>query len=241
MRDNQYQLFRDIDRRCVAGGLKTDECTEAVRLKRASIESDRFRNIPLVQAVLEGSTTFVEAYDSYSRAFRGIRRFAPHPHDHEWNARLEQLASVVPNVRHFVSRSLFALDNPVTCTIYGLIAAAGIALVLAHASRGDDDAADALETANRTDAIASADAVTDQSFVVLFVLCGIVGFMAGVFAMLKYRTRDSSMIHAREAAAYMDLNYGYYRIGDDRAWAQFIHLQGSAGRPLGGAREDPNE
>ncbi len=238
MLDNQYQLFRDLDRRCVAGGLRPGECAETVRLKRASIDTERMRSIPLVQDVLAGRTTFVAAYDSYSRAFRGLRRFVPLTHDDDWNARLGQLALIVPNVKHFMRRSLLALDNPVACMIYSLIAAAGVALVLAHAAREDEEAATGLLNVQPGDPLTSADAVADQSFVFIFLLFALAGFMAGVFAMFKYRTRDSRAIHAREAAAYMDLNYGYYRIGDDEAWAKFIHSQGAAGRPLGGAHAD---
>ncbi|MGH8020097.1 MAG: hypothetical protein ACREIA_17825, partial [Opitutaceae bacterium] len=212
MLDNQYHLFRNLDRRCVAGGLMKGECAEAVRLKRASIESDRVRSNPLVQDVLAGRTTFVATYDAYSRAFRGLRRFMPLTHDDEWNGRLEHLAMVLPNVRHFMRRSLFALDNPVVCTVYSLIAATGVACVLAHAAREDEVAATGLLNVAPGDPLTRTNGMADQSFVFIFVLFAVVGFMAGVFSMLKYRTRDSRTIHAREAAAYMDLNFGYYRI-----------------------------
>ncbi|BET66965.1 hypothetical protein ASA1KI_18830 [Opitutales bacterium ASA1] len=228
MRDNQYQLFRDLDRRCVAGGMDAAECAEAVRLKRASIDSDRMREIPLVRDVLEGRTTFVAAYDRCSRALRGLRRFVPRRHDGEWNDQVAQLGAVVPNVSHFRRRSLFALDNPVACTIYGLAAAAGVAVVLAHASREDDDVTEGL-----IDAAGGGD-VAGQSFVMLFLLFGIVGFTIGSYGMLKYRTRDSKTIHAREAATYMDVNYGYYRNGDDAAWAACIRKADASAPETGG-------
>jgi hypothetical protein len=53
----------------------------------------------------------------------------------------------------------------------------------------------------------------------------VIGAVVGVFAMIKYRTRDTNHIHAREAAAYMDLNYECCRAFDDDAWARFMILK----------------
>src|SRR5690606_31189666 len=113
--DTQYELFQDLDRHCVAGGVQTSECLEAVRRKRDAIQSALNQQNPLVREVLAGRTTFVAIYDEFSRGFRGIRRFLPLPHDEVHNERLENLAKIVPNTAHFARRSIFATDNPVTC------------------------------------------------------------------------------------------------------------------------------
>jgi hypothetical protein len=55
--------------------------------------------------------------------------------------------------------------------------------------------------------------------------------------MFKYRIRDYKHIHAREAAGYMDMNYGFFRQGDEGAWAECLRAgAGPAGAPL--ARPD---
>lgn len=206
MADTQYELFRDLDRHCVAGGVLERDCLEAVRRKRACIESELNRDNPLVRDVLEGRTTFTAEYDRYSHAFRGIRRFLPMAHNETWNQRLEQLGKIVPNVRHFTRRSALALDNPLTCALYGVVASLAIALVLNHAMDGDND-------------------VDTFDSVMAFGLglgLGLAGFIAGLFAMMKYRTRAPNAIHAREAAAYMDLNYHCHRTLDDEGWARFV-------------------
>jgi hypothetical protein len=209
MADTQYELFRDLDRHCVAGGVQDGDCLEAVRRKRACIESELNRANPLVREVLEGRTTFATVYDSYSHAFRGIRRFLPMAHDDALNERLEQLGKIVPNVRHFLRRSALAADNPFTCALYGVVASSAVTLVWRHAGGGDTEGG-------------------DLNVVTIFSLAlglGLVGFVAGLFAAMKYRTRDPNVIHAREAAVYMDLNYNCHRTFDDEAWAKFVALK----------------
>jgi hypothetical protein len=212
MADTQYELFRDLDRHCVAGGVQTPDCLEAVRRKREAITSALNQDNPLIRDVAAGRTTFVAIYDEFSHGFRGVHRFLPMPHDDDHNERLQQLARVVPNVRHFTRRSIFATDNPATCTVYGVLASIAIALVAARAVMADDEAA-------------GFDGVM---LAMIAILCGVLGFVAGLFAMYKYRTRDPNRIHAREAAAYMDLNYNCHRTFDDEAWAKFIALKTAA-------------
>jgi hypothetical protein len=64
-----------------------------------------------------------------------------------------------------------------------------------------------------------------------------VGFIFGSLAMLKYRTRDYNMIHAREAAGYLDLNLEFYRSNDDEAWARMFESS-TNGRTAAMARPD---
>ena len=135
MFDIQYNFFRDLDRRCVAEGLSDAQCAAVVELKRKAIDSTLNRSNPLAAEVLAGRTTFVAAYDGFSHAFRGVRRFVPKTHDAGWNERLEQLALIVPNVRHFRRRSLLAADNPTTLTAYGAIAGLALWGVLAEGRR----------------------------------------------------------------------------------------------------------
>lgn len=215
MHDTQYALFQELDRRCVAGDFKSEECAESVRLKRASIEFEQSRGNPVVRDVLAGRHTFVAEYDAFSRMFRGLRRFLPMPHVGALNERLRCLAKIVPNVRHFTRRSLFAIDNPVTAAVYGLIASIVLELVLGLTMRTEVDEAEV-------------DSMTGWSggwFTVGFTLLGL---LIGSLAMLRYRTRDAKQIHAREAAAYMDVNYEFYLRGDDRAWGEYIHRQDDA-------------
>lgn len=212
MLDTQYALFRDLDRRSVAGGCTSGDCLSAVQAKRQIIESEMNRENPLVADVLAGRSTFVTTYDSFSRTFRGLRRFVPMPHDARENERLAHLAKIVPNVGHFVRRSFFAADNPVAGIVYGVVAACAVSLVWAHSVRGEAEGP-------------SGGSGPAEMFMGLAVMCGFAGFVVGSAAMLKYRTRDSRMIHAREAAAYMDLNYGFFRSGDDAAWEEFIRVQ----------------
>jgi hypothetical protein len=211
MLDTQYALFQELDRRCVARGLDEKECRAAVQAKRAIIESGLNCENPVVREVLAGSTTFVATYDSFSRRFRGLRRFVPHRHDAALNERLWQLARIVPNVRHFTRRSIFATDNPVTCVLYSQICAFAVAMVWEHSIRADADG--------------GVDVADDHLGLYLALACGFAGFVVGAAVMLKYRTRDPNVIHAREAAAYMDLNYGFFKTGDDAAWAECIRAQ----------------
>jgi hypothetical protein len=142
-----------------------------------------------------------------------LRRFIPHRHDTAWNERLECFEKIVPNVKHFTRRSIFAADNPITCLAYGIVASLAIGLVWNFSTRGDGDGPGD-----------GAGGRNPQFYISLAFACA--GFLAGSAAMLKYRTRDPHRIHAREAAAYMDLNYAFYRSGNDRAWSEFISQQG---------------
>jgi hypothetical protein len=225
MADTQYELFQDLDRHCVAGGVQATECLEAVRRKRDAITSALNQQNPLVHEVMAGRTTFVAAYDEFSRGFRGIRRFLPQPHDDAHSERLENLAKIVPNVGHFARRSIFATDNPVTCACYGAIASIAVALVGRQAV-GAEGAGEAAAYDGRT-------------FLLLALGLGFAGFVAGLVSMYRYRTRDRDQIHAREAAEYMDLNYNCHRTFDDEAWAKFVALK-TARRPgTGGALREP--
>ena len=215
MHDTQYALFQELDRRCVAGDFKGEECAESVRLKRASIEFEQSRGNPVVRDVLGGRRTFVSEYDAFSHMLRGVRRFLPMPHDGALNERLRCLAKVVPNVRHFTRRSLFAIDNPVTTAIYGFVASIVLELVLGLTLRSE---ADEME-------VTSAAGWSGGWFTVGFTLLGV---LIGSLAMLRYRTRDAKQIHAREAAAYMDVNYEFYLRGNDRAWGEYIRRQDDA-------------
>jgi hypothetical protein len=214
MFDVQYDFFRDLDRRCLAEGLIEAQCSAVVELKRKTIDSALNRSNPLAAEVLAGKTTFVATYDGFSHAFRGLRRFVPKSHDGTWNDRLEQLAQIVPNVRHFRRRSLFAADNPTTLTLYGALAGAA-----AHAVfTGDLEPGEPLPpfVGDVTATIAGVAAL---------------GFIFGTAAMFKYRIRDYKVIHAREAAGYMDMNYGFFRAGDDRGWMDCLRAEAAATRP----------
>jgi len=208
MHDTQYEFFQELDRRCVAGGFRDDECREAVRLKKASIDIEKGRGHPIVGEILAGKTSLVAEYDGFSRMFRGVRRFLPMPHDGASNERLRQLARLVPNVRHFTRRSLFAVDNPLTAAVYGVVASLALEVVLTLTLRADVEE--------------GAAGVAEWSEGWLALGFGVVGFLAGALASVRYRTRDQRQIHAREAAAYLDVNYGFYNRGDDRAWAEYI-------------------
>lgn len=214
MFDVQYNFFRDLDRRCVAEGLTEAQCSAVVELKRKTIDSALNRSNPLAAEVLAGRTTFVAAYDGFSRAFRGLRRFVPKSHDGAWNERLEQLALIVPNVRHFRRRSLFAADNPTSLTLYGAVAGAAVAGLLA----GEAEAGEA-----QLPAWIGAPSV-------LIPALGALGFAFGTAAMFKYRIRDYQQIHAREAAGYMDLNYGFFRAGDTRGWMECLRAEAESAR-----------
>lgn len=216
MHDTQYALFQELDRRCVAGDFEEGDCRESVRHKRANIELEYSRGNPLVRDVLAGKTTLVAEYDRFSRQFRGIRRFLPMPHDAARNERLRHLAKIVPNVRHFTRRSLFAIDNPVTAGFYGFLASLALLVVLGLVLRSDLD-----------DGVPTLTAGWTGGWLTLGFTA--VGVLAGSLAMLKYRTRDAQEIHAREAAAYMDVNYEFYSLNNDRAWAEYIRQQGGAG------------
>lgn len=216
MHDTQYALFQELDRRCVAGGFQEADCRESVRLKRASIELKDSRGNPIVRDVLAGRTTLVAEYDRFSRQFRGIRRFLPMLHDADRNERLRNLAKIIPNVRHFTRRSLFAIDNPVTAGFYGFVGSIALLAVLGLVLRSDAD-----------DGAVSLSAGWTGGWLTLGFTA--VGVLAGSLAMLRYRTRDAQQIHAREAAAYMDVNYDFYGLNNDRAWAEYIRQQGGAG------------
>ncbi len=214
MFDVQYNFFRDLDRRCVAEGLTEPQCAAVVELKRKTIDSALNRSNPLAAAVLAEQTTFVAAYDGFSHSFRGLRRFVPKTHDADWNERLEQLAQIVPNVRHFRRRSLFAADNPTNLTIYGAVAGGAVYLLLA----GDVEPGE-------PPAFAWSGAPT-----ALVAGLAALGFAFGTAAMFRYRIRDYKQIHAREAASYMDLNYGFFRTGDTRGWIECLRAEAEASR-----------
>lgn len=213
MFDIQYNFFRDLDRRCGAEGTAA-QCAAVVELKRKTIDSALNRSNPLVADVLAGGTTFVATYDNFSRSFRGLRRFVPKGHDAEWNERLEQLALIVPNVRHFRRRSLFAADNPTNLTVYGAVTGLATWAVLA----GDAEPGEAapLPWADAPAALVAGLAV--------------LGFAFGSAAMFKYRVRDYKQIHAREAAGYMDLNYGFFRVGDHQGWVDSLRAEAAGAR-----------
>ncbi len=215
MHDTQYALFQELDRRCVARGFQECDCTESVRLKRASIDLEKSRGNPVVRAVLEGKTQFVTEYDGFSRGFRGLRRFIPMPHDPVRNERLRHLGMILPNVRHFTRRSLLAIDNPVTAGIYGFVASIVLEIGVSLALRSGEEE------------VGAAPVDGDMGGWLALGLTA-VGVLAGSLALVRYRVRDPQQIHAREAAAYMDVNYEFYVRDDDRAWAEFIQKQGAA-------------
>lgn len=216
MHETQYALFQELDRRCVAGGFEETDCRESVRHKRASIELEQSRGNPVVRDVLAGTTTLVAEYDRFSRMFRGLRRALPKSHDAASNERLRHLAKIIPNVRHFTRRSLLAIDNPVTAGFYGLVASLALLAVLGLVLRTEAD----------DGAVSLAAGWTGGWLTLGFTA---VGVLAGSLAMLRYRTRDAQQIHAREAAAYMDVNYEFFGLNNDRAWAEYIRQQGGAG------------
>jgi len=212
MFDVQYNFFRDLDRRCVAEGLGDAQCAAVVELKRKTIDSALNRSNPLAAEVIAGKNTFVATYDGYSHAFRGLRRFVPKTHDAAWNERLEQLAQIVPNVRHFRRRSLFAFDNPTNGTAYGVLAGLlGAAVLTGELEPGEQPA---VEWAGAPTAIVAGTAA--------------LGFAFGAAAMFKYRIRDYDQIHAREAAGYMDLNYEFFRSGDTHGWIECLRAEAAA-------------
>lgn len=209
----QYDFFRDLDRRCLSEGLTEAQCTAVVELKRKAIDSALNRSNPLVAEVLAGKTTFVATYDGFSHAFRGLRRFVPKGHDADWNERLEQLAQIIPNVRHFRRRSLLAADNPTTLALYGTVVGAAAHVVFT----GDLEPGDPVPplVGDLTTSVAAVAAL---------------GLVFGTAAMFKYRIRDYNHIHAREAAGYMDLNYGFFRAGDTRGWTECLRDEANAAR-----------
>lgn len=207
MTETQFELFRDLDRRCVADDLAPGRCAEAVEFKRRLIDNPLNRANPLVADVLAGRTTFVAVYNSFSREFRGLRRFVPKSHDAARNEKLRQLALIVPNVGHFQRRSWFAADNPVNLTLYGAVAGIAVGVIVSASDSGSDGN------------VAMARLWSSGQFT-LEVLTAAVGFVFGVAAMLKYRTRRFDQIHAREAAGYMDANYAFFLRGDSAAWAE---------------------
>ncbi len=210
MKQNQYTVFKELDRKYVAGGFQESEGKTIVAQKRECIESLVSQSNPLVHDVMDRKITFAETYDSFSRSFRGYRRFLPHRHDTVSNERLENLGKIVPNVIHFKRRSLFAADNPIGCVIYSFL----LSII-----------AGGLWAQTLTE---SGEKVSYNAFVSsdgqLFLSIGfaLAGLVVGLAAMLKYRTRNAKQIHAREAAVYMDLNYGFYRSNDDRRWARLV-------------------
>jgi hypothetical protein len=214
MFDVQYNFFRDLDRRSVAEGLTEAQCAAVVELKRKTIDSALNRSNPLAAEVLAGKTTFVATYDGFSHAFRGLRRFVPKTYDAAWNERLEQLARIVPNVRHFRRRSVFAADNPTNLTFYGVVVGAAASAILNGETEPGEQPA--LPWAGAPTAIVAGMAV--------------LGFVFGTAAMFKYRIRDYNQIHAREAASYMDLNYGFFCSGDTRGWIECLRAEAGAAR-----------
>jgi len=210
--EDLYSFFRDLDRRCLSEGLKHERCMEIAALKRKTIESAQFKANPLAAEVLEGKTSFVAVYDSFSREFRGLRRIVPKSHDPQWNERLDNLAQIIPNVRHFRRRSYLAFDNPIGPILYGIIAGLGIAVIWAIEQASGGEPGEAVEM------------VLGKHGSMLMALMAGVGFIFGALAMLKYRTRDYNMIHAREAAGYMDLNYAFCRAHEDNAWGRMLEV-----------------
>lgn len=216
MFDVQYHFFRDLDRRCLSEGLTESQCAAVVELKRQTIASPLNRSNPLVADVLAGRTTFVAAYDGFSRSFRGLRRLVPKTHDALWNERLEQLAQIVPNVRHFRRRSLFAADNPCNLTLYGALAGFAAGVLVTFSDAGGLEPGEA------------AAGLQSGSLLAFVVGLAAFGFVLGAAAMFKYRVRDYKQIHAREAAGYMDLNYGYFMSGDIRGWTECLASEAGA-------------
>lgn len=217
MAENQYQLFRDLDRHCVAGGFKDSDCREIVERKKRSIAGPINQENPVVREVLDGKNTIAGIYDGISRTFRGIRRFVPQPHSVDLNIRLAHLSRIIPNVGHFQRRSVFAADNPVTCTFYGVIVGLAANLVW-------------MRQAHDIDSMGSSFGGGAGALYLFGVVFGLIGFVVGALAMVRYRTRDPRRIHAREAAAYMDINYEFYRNQDDEGWAHFIRAAGDTQR-----------
>jgi len=218
MFDVQYNFFRDLDRRCLSEGLTETQCASVVELKRRTIDSPLNRASPLVADVLAGRTTFVAAYDGFSRAFRGLRRLVPKTHDAAWNERLEQLAQIVPNVRHFRRRSLFAADNPLNLTVYGALAGFAAGVFINSSDAGGLEPGEA------------AAGLWSGSQQMLVAAMAAFGFVLGTAAMFKYRIRDYKQIHAREAAGYMDLNYGYFLANDTHGWTECLRTEADAAR-----------
>ncbi|HEY5553072.1 MAG TPA: hypothetical protein VIK52_14360, partial [Opitutaceae bacterium] len=103
-----------------------------------------------------------------------------------------------------------AFDNPLGSVLYGIIAGLGLAVILAVEQTSGGEPGDA------------AALVTGTHGTTLMALMACVGFVFGSIAMLRYRTRDYKMIHAREAAGYMDLNYAFCRANDNGAWARMF-------------------
>jgi hypothetical protein len=215
MRENQYQLFRDLDRHCVAGGFKYSDCAEIVERKKQSIDSTVIQENPVVREILKGERTFVGFYDSFSRSYRGLRRFVPHAHNDDLNTRIEYFSRIVPNVAHFRRRSVFAADNPISCSLYGVIAGLAAGFVWAQSIH---------------DIGGSAVTGDSAAYYYLGVIFGFGGFVVGSVSMIRYHTWDPRQIHAHEAAIYMDLNYEFYRNRDDEGWAHFIRTAGDAQR-----------
>ncbi len=218
MFDVQYNFFRDLDRRCLAEGLTAEQSAAVVELKRKTIESPLNRSNPLVAEVLAGRTTFVAAYDGFSRSFRGLRRLVPKTHDADWNERLAQLAQIVPNVGHFRRRSLLAADNPLNLTVYGALAGFAAGVLINFSDTGG------LEPGEAAAGLLGGSQLTFVAGLAAF------GFVSGTAAMFKYRVRDYKQIHAREAAGYMDLNYGFFLAGDLHGWTEYLRSEADAAR-----------
>lgn len=218
MFDVQYNFFRDLDRRCLSEGLDAQQCAAVVELKRKMIGSPLNRSNALVAEVLAGRTTFVATYDRFSRDFRGLRRLVPKTHDADWNERLEQLAHLVPNVRHFRRRSLLAADNPLNLTLYGALAGFAAGVLISFSAIGG------MEPGEAAAGLVSGPQLSLVAGMATF------GFASGTAAMFKYRIRDYKQIHAREAAGYMDLNYGYFLAGDLHGWADCLRSEADTSR-----------
>ena len=210
-----YSIFQDLDRRAVSEGMRRERCEEIVGMKRRTIETAQFKNNPLIADVLAGRTSFVAIYDSFSREFRGFRRFVPKSHDPVWNERLDNLSQVIPNVRHFKRRSYLAFDNPCGSVIYGAIVGIGISIITALGQSSGGEPGDAVDVGTGA-----------QGRMLMYLMAG-AGFVFGSIMMLKYRTRDYNQIHAREAAGYIDLNLALFRANDDAAWARMFEVTGT--------------
>ena len=210
MDQNQYTIFKELDRAYVAGGFGDLDTKRIVTQKRESIESLISQSNPLVQSVLAGNDSFAKSYHSFSHSFRGYRRFLPRRDDPLSNERLQNLAKVVPNVIHLKRRSLFAADNPITCIVYAVLFSfvAGGLWIQTLSDSGEK--------------VSYATFVFSQAQFFLSISCALGGLVMGAVAMLRYRTRNMKQIHAREAAMYMDLNYSFYRSNDDEGWSRLI-------------------
>lgn len=116
-------------------------------------------------------------------------------------------------MRHFRRRSLLAADNPCNLTLYGAVAGLAVGVFLSFGGAGGAEPG------------AAAAALLSRMQAAIEAAMAGAGFVLGVAAMFKYRIRDYKSIHAREAAGYMDLNYGFFRRRDDAGWAECLRAE----------------